>query len=415
MRSPSLFYLQNRILCSPSDVLFTLLIFILSKNLNATAFQLTLMACLKPITSLFSFYISTIIHGRPHLIRSYLLFNTVVGILPCFFYPFVDNVWFYIASYALYMTTKRAQEPAWSEFLKGHLNLSKMPATISRGSSITYFMSMCLPPILSIWLDGDMWKILFVLFAILQLINLSFILFLRPGPASQGQPQRPTAQWFIDPLKKGWHILRSDRAFSHYLILFFLGGAGIIAIQPILPKYFDSQLGLSYTELTLAFSFCKGISFLISSPIWAKYTTRISLYRVNAIMNAFTCLFIVGLLSASFKVELLYAAYLCYGAMQGGSELTWNLSGPIFSKRGDSTPYSSLNMILVGIRGCICPFTGYLLFTYGGVVSVFAAAFSICFIGLIYGLWLDTKFSVSSSHEPQVHRELSSPSTAQQF
>jgi hypothetical protein len=47
----------------------------------------------------------------------------------------------------------------------------------------------------------------------------------------------------------------------------------------------------------------------------------------------------------------LYAAYL-YGAMQGGSELSWKLSGPIFAKDKHSTPFSSLNLVLVGARGC---------------------------------------------------------------
>lgn len=402
MNSPSVSYLRNRILCSPSEVLFTLLIFILSKNLHATPFQLTLMACLKPITSLFSFYISTTLHGRSHLIRPYLILNMLVGITPCFLYPFIDNVWYYIGSYAIYMITRRAQEAAWIQFLKGHLELPSMSQTVSRGSSITYLVGMFLPPLLSFWLDDLMWKYLFLFFASLQFLNVLLIFSLKPKLSEEkiDETKLPFRQRIIDPLKKGWDLLKINPPFSHYLLLYFLGGAGIIALQPILPKYFNDHLGLSYTQLTLAFSFCKGISFLISSPIWAGYVTRMSLYRLNALMNLFTCLFMTALLVASFDTKWLYVGYLCYGVMQGGCELSWNLSGPIFSKKGDSTPYSSLNLVLVGIRGCICPFMGYLLFTYTGVTAAFLAAFSICLIGVFYGLFLEVKFH---SHERKGH------------
>lgn len=97
-------------------------------------------------------------------------------------------------------------------------------------------------------------------------------------------------------------------------------------------------------------------------------------------------------MAASFGTEWLYAGYLCYGAMMGGCELTCNLSGPIFSKGKDSAPYSSLNLILIGIRGCICPLLGTLIFTYGGINNLFLAALSISFIGILYGMWLDVKF-----------------------
>lgn len=401
MKSPSFSYLQNRILCGPNEVLFPLLIFILSKNIHATALQLTLMACFKPITSLFSYYISTTLHNRTHLIRPYLILNTLAGMLPCFLYPFVDNVWYYIGSYVIYMITNRAQEPAWIEYLKGHLELPKMSKTVAKGTSITYLVGMLLPPLLSFWLDDQLWKVLFVIFASLQLLNLINIISLKPKLYENKLDviKLPPLQQIIDPLKKGWELLKNNPSFSHYLFLYFLGGAGIIAIQPVLPKYFNENLGLSYTQLTLAFSFCKGISFLASSPIWAKYATRLSLYRINAYMNILTCLFISGLLAASFGTEWLYAGYLCYGVMQGGCQLTWNLSGPSFSRKGDSAPYSSLNLILVGIRGCICPFLGTLLFTYAGATALFLSAFSICFIGILYGIWLDVKYP---AHEQKV-------------
>lgn len=404
MRSNASYYLQTRLLCSPSEVLFTLLIFILSKNLHATPLQLTIMACIKPTTSLFSFYISNIFLARSCSIRAYLIINSIVGVAPCFFYPFIDNVWYYIGSYAVYMITKRAQEPAWIELLRNSLKFSEMPKVISKGSSITYVINIFLPVSLSYLLDQEFWKILFFSFAFLQLLNsLSiFLLKTRPSQNSILRTQITFFQLFIEPLKRSLRLLKLNPNFFHYLLLFFLGGAGIIAMYPILPKYFDENLGLSYTQLTFSFSFCKGISFLISSPLWARYVKRISLYRLNVFMNFFTCLFILGVLAAPMHIEWLYVGYLCYGAMQGGCELSWNLSGPFFSKREDSAPYSALNLLLVGIRGCICPTLGYLIYLYGGSTEVLITTFCICMAGIFYGLWLDVKFGSHVSEEPCV-------------
>lgn len=400
MRSPAISYLQNRILCGPIDVLFPLLIFILSKNLHATVIQLTIMACIKPISSLFSYYISTILHSRTHHMRRYLVLNTLAGMSPCFLFPFVDNPWVFIASYAIYNVTRKAQEPAWNEYLKGHLELPQMSKTVARGTSITYFIGIFLPPLFSFWLEGDFWKYLFVIFASLQLTNLINIISLRPKLYGEKKEknQLATPKQIFEPLKKGWEILKNRPPFSHYLCLFFIGGAGIIAVQPSLPKYFNETLGLSYTELTLAFSFCKGISFVASSPLWARLSTRISLYRISSSMNVFTCLFMCSLLvAATFGVKWLYAGYLCYGVMLSGYELTWNLSGAIFSGKNNSTPYSSLNLIVGGIRGCVCPIIGTLIVTYAGIHALILSAFTACFLSVLYGLWLDKKYPMHES------------------
>jgi hypothetical protein len=395
MKSSSL-YLASRILIAPQDIFFTLLIFILSKSLNATTFQLTLIACIKPITSLFAFYLSTLLYDKPHRIRLYLMINLALGAIPCFFYPFIDNIWFYIASYTVHMITRRAQDPAWIEILKRDLAIPPLSQLVSRGSSIYYCVSMALPPLLSFWMDRDaqIWRILFCSFATLQLLDLFVLCFLMrvPEKNTTERVQPSLSQLFVDPLKNGWELLKRNPPFSHYLTLFLLGGIGIIATQPLLPKYFQQNLNLSYTELTLAFSFCKGISFVLSSPIWSRAVLWMGLYRLNALMDIFTSLFFGGVLLACFGVEWLYLGYLFYGMMQGGCELTWNLSGPVFAKNKDSTPYSSLNLILIGVRGCICPFLGYLLSVYISAIPVFGLALTFCLLGALYGLWLDAKY-----------------------
>ena len=40
--------------------------------------------------------------------------------------------------------------------------------------------------------------------------------------------------------------------------------------------------------------------------------------------------------------------------MQAGSELSWNMSGPLFSKQEESSSYTSVNIVTAGIRGLHC-------------------------------------------------------------
>ncbi len=54
-------FIISRFLSVPLEVLFTLLIFILSKNIAISPFQLTLVACIKPMSALVSFYLSSLV------------------------------------------------------------------------------------------------------------------------------------------------------------------------------------------------------------------------------------------------------------------------------------------------------------------------------------------------------------------
>lgn len=386
---PSTLFIINRILCGPLEILFTLLVFILSKNLGADPFQLTLIACIKPISSFFAFYASSVIFDRPQRIRYYILANNLIGCLPCLMYPFFESVWFYIGSYTLFMTTLRAVYPGWVEILKSSMEASALSKIISLGTSVSYFMSILLPPLICFGMDkeANLWRYLFMFFALFNMMSLPLLMFIKAEPKVRAEKS------IEGLLAKGWNLLKENRSFAHYQILFFLGGAGIIGSQSILPFYFKDSLNLSYTQLGLAFSLCKGLSFVIASPCWAKYANRISLYHLNAIVNLFTTLFFAFIMAASSNANWLFLAYFFYGAMQAGCEMSWNLSGPFFAGPRESTLYSSLNLACVGIRGCICPFLGYLFFIHVGALPIFIVSAVISLIGTAYGLWIGNRYS----------------------
>lgn len=80
------------------------------------------------------------------------------------------------------------------------------------------------------------------------------------------------------------------------------------------------------------------------------------------------------------NLYFLYIAYFIYGVMQGGSELSWNLSGPIFSQKEDSIDYTNVNTLSVGIRGMFAPALGGLLYCFTDSVAVLAVGSLFCLL-----------------------------------
>jgi hypothetical protein len=85
-------------------------------------------------------------------------------------------------------------------------------------------------------------------------------------------------------------------------------------------------------------------------------------------------------MAAQWNVLWLYAAYLLYGLMQAGSELSWNLSGPIFSKQEDSSTYTGVNVVSIGLRGCVAPPLGSYLCNLTNATMVLLMGGGFCLL-----------------------------------
>lgn len=356
-------YFGNRILCSPLEALFTLLIFILSQELEATPLQLTLIAMTKPAVSLLAFCFT----GKGA--RKSLIALNLLGCLPCLLFPFMQSAWFFVIAYFCFWLALRASYPVWTELLKRAFPLEQIGFVTARGASINFAIILILPWLLSFWM-GEIWKLLFFGCALLQLLNTLLLMRI----------ESITLKGAVFPWKEALTLCRKEGDFTKYLALFFLGGAGLVALQPLLPELFKAY---SYTEVAAAIGFCKGIAFVTSSPLWARLTNRISLYALNFYINIFSCLFLL-LLGHS-----IFAAYFIYGIMQAGCELSLNLSPPVFSKEKESTLYASVNLLFIGIRGCLFPVIGELLFISTNIYTVLWAAGALCFLAVVYAKYLD--------------------------
>lgn len=375
-------FMVTRVLQIPFWTIFNMLPFILYKDLHATALQITVMICLKPAVSLISLYWSASIRDRQDRLRSNIAWANILKHLPFLLYPFVDNPWFFVFSFGFYMTMHRGVIPAWMEILKLNIPGISRERVFAYGAAIDYLGCAVLPLLFAWVLDdhGNAWRWVFFGAAIIGLIS-TLVLYRIPIKEDPNYISKaPERISFRTPWINAWNLLKQRPDFAKFQIGFMFGGAGLMVIQTTLPQYFMDSLNLSYTELALALGLLKGTGFAFSSPLWTKMFSKMNLFNFTVWVTFFCSLFPLCLFMATTNLIWLYVGYLIFGIMQAGSEMSWNMSGPVFARDEDSSTFSSVNVLTVGLRGCIMPAAGSILYQFTGASSVLVLGCILCAI-----------------------------------
>lgn len=380
-------YTWTRILNTPFWALYTLLPFIMCKDLQATPWQIACIVSLNPIASLFSLYWSSQIKRRRDRLRSNIIWAGILGHAPFLFVPWISHPWFFIFASGIYMLFHRGANPAWMEILKVNVPEDSRKTVFAYGS-VAYHAGGAILAIVIGWLLDDYFQAWRWLFPITALFSLSAIIFQVALPIKTSHSSDSTA---VDvpfsfkgqlqkPWKEAWDLMKQRPDFARFQIGFMLGGGGLMLWQPALPQFFFDILHLNYKELTIAMTLCKTIGYALALPLWTKMMSRMDICVFSATVTAIAALFPLGLMAAQWNLIWLYTAYLLYGIMQAGSELSWNLSGPIFSKQEDSSTYTGINVVSIGLRGCISPPLGSFLCNLTNASLVLAMGGGLCLL-----------------------------------
>jgi len=373
-------YVWTFILNTPFWAIYNLFPFIVLKDLGATPFQVTLMIALKPAVSILSVYWNDCIGQKPGFRTKSVTLGTIFSHLPFFFFPWIENVWFFVASFAIYMLFYRGVMPAWIEILKQGTKKGIREKIIAFTLTLSHLGTAFFPYFFG-WVMDDFegaWRYIFPLTSAISLLAIYFQLKIPEEELIQPVEPPPS---FSRPWKKMWSLLLARPDYRRYQIAFMLGGGGIMIIQPALPDLCINFLKLNYKELGLAISMCKGIGFALTSGFWASWVTRLEITRFSALVFFLFSLFPLALCLSIDSMAIFYFAWLAYGAMQAGGNLAWKLSGPIFAEDLDSSLYSSVNVLTVGIRGLTANPLGGLLNVFFGPIAVMWVGFALCFSG----------------------------------
>lgn len=376
-------YILTRVLDTPFWGLFNLLPFILYKDLHATPFQLAVIITIKPLVSILSSYWSDWVYRIPGWLVSSIIMARWIAFLPFLIFPFITDPWYVIGCFGLFMFLQVGMMPAWMELLKQNVPARTRENVFSYTQAFGYFGGGLLPFALGWVLDEwtGAWRWMFVITACLSLS--AFIWQRRILLRSMEYPPKNSSHPLLQPWKSAWDILKSRPDFAKFQMGFMIIGSGLMIIQPALPVFFVDGLHLSYTEMGVAITLCKGIGFACGSPLWVRWIQRVDLFQFGAVIATLAALFTLLLLAAQDHMVWLYIAYLTYGLMQSGNELSWNLSGPIFAKQADSSPYSSVNVIAVGIRGMFIPSLGALFLAEMGSSTVIVISGALCLLAAL--------------------------------
>lgn len=377
-------YIWTRVLSVPFWGLINMLSIILYKSMHISPLQITAILALKPMSAIFAPYWSQFIYQRSDRVVSNLVLSNILRYLPFLFLPWVEEPWVIIIAFGIYMTLYRGAIPAWMETFKCNLPEVSREKVVAYGSTIDYCGAALLPLLLGFVLDGYeyAWRWLFPVTALLG-ISSTWFLYRLPSVERKIHTHLPkcTINWneeLFKPWKQSWNLLRERTDFAYFQIGFMFGGAGLMVMQPALPIFFVDILDLSYTKMLLAVAVCKGAGFALTSPVWTKLFRKWDIYYLSGIVTILAAIFPLLMISSQYYSILLYVAYGLYGMMQAGSELSWHMSGPVFSKDKDSSIFSGINVLTVGLRGCVAPFVGAFLFSYTNSTVVMLMGTVLC-------------------------------------
>jgi len=373
----------SNLIHEPFVSLYALLPFILVNNFKVAAFQIVLLTMLQPIASIFSFYWSDLLSQRKHTLKMNLLGAGLLARIPFIIAIFFNNAWLLIFASTLYMLFLRASIPAWVEMLKINLPSKLREKYFAIGSAIGYGEGVFIAIGVGMLLDANIatWRILYLIALLLGLIGVLIQVSLPIREGSHHEKTRVKKKQgikksFVNPWLDCIHLMKTRPDFRRFQWAFMIGGFGLMLAKPVIPFYFAQTLHLSYCDLMIAYSICKGLGFVLTSPVWSRSMSILSVGQFTALVltgfGAFSLLIVLGVYGSFW----IYLAFFVYGIAQAGSHLIWHLSGPLFSQEEKSARFSSVNIVMCGVRGMLAP-------PLGGVLGVFLGPIIVLYLSAI--------------------------------
>lgn len=283
------------------------------------------------------------------------------------------------------MLFSRAGIPAWMEILKLNMPKQKREKFFSVSQSLGYAEGILIALALGVLLDANTssWKLLFMLSALLGIFStaLQGKLPIRGEQADLGKEPLPLD--LLKPWRDAWHLLKTRPDFARFQWSYMAGGTGLMLMMPALAVYYADVLQLNHTDMALGRCLFMGLGFVLSSPCWAFAMERAPFSRLNSLILLGFCLFPLLIICASFGIGWFFFAFFLWGVAQGGSHLLWNLAGTVYAGNADSSSFTSVSILAVGLRGSIAPLLGGIFCDLVGPIPVLMLGAFSC----AYGAW----------------------------
>ena len=278
---------------------------------------------------------------------------------------------------SIYQLFSRASTPALMEILKRNIskNTREHAFSLYYGLSVLegILIGLLLTQVLQ-WSDNN-WKAIFLVCSLISLSSVIFQMRIKVPKEEEPAIAPPKKNFLTHPIKESFQLMSTRKDFAIFQWGFMIGGFALMLISPVRSIFVADMLPVSIVDVALAKSVFVGLGIAASSLVWRKGLELFGIQRlVTWILVGFGIFPLTLLLSAS-HIGWFYFAHLFYGIIQGGSHLIWNLSGTIFAGDQNSTPFTTVNVLMIGIRGSIAPLLGgFLCDSLGPVFVLFVGA-----------------------------------------
>lgn len=384
--------LLNGLLNEPLLVLIGIFAVILVKEFDATAWQISVYTALRPVMSLLAFYLSSYIIGRRDRLIPHLLVTGILCRLPFFLFPWIESGWTMIVCAGFYLLLSHSGLPAWIEILKINLPDQTRGKLFSTSAVLGYVEGLFLAILLGNLLKHEQgsWRWLFPIGAVFGILSILCQARIPIGwkPINIPIKRRSLLRRIVDPCKLAWHLLKRRPDFRRFQLGFMGCGSAIMLIYAIMPHYFIDQLQVSYKDVAIATAFFKAVGYACSSSSWVRRLQTYSIFRASSWIFLCVSCFPALLLISSYTTWALWGAFAIYGVGLAGNHLIWHMSAPLFSAKEDSSLYSSVNVLMIGLRGLIFPMLGGWMGYQFGFYVVLWTSLLMCLASSFYMGWM---------------------------
>ncbi len=372
------------LLSEPLVGFIAILPFILRKDLHATGFEIALFNMVKPVVALLSFYWGASLWRQQEKLRSNWMGASLLARLPFLLFPFVSQTGFFILGAAVFHFFQKGGMPAQMEILKRNVPQGVRETVFSWSSALNCLFGAAIGISLATWTDSNMenWKMFFFWGGFVALLSLILQARVPVETSDFSNEQKPNP--FLTPWKDSWNLLKQRKDFARFQAGFMFGGMGLMLIMPALTLYAADDLLITHSDVLLSRLVWMGVGFFIATPFWRKNMSYESIFKFTAIANLLFALATLAWICATYDTMFYYIAFFLYGVAQAGSHLSWNLSGPLFAGKQESSLFSTVNILTVGLRGLIVPLTSTLLCSAIGTIPVLWIGCAFCFMGFVY-------------------------------
>ncbi|MDN3508289.1 MAG: hypothetical protein P0S94_05150, partial [Simkaniaceae bacterium] len=234
------------------------------------------------------------------------------------------------------------------------------------------------------------------LFAGFSFISLTSLIGMYRIPMKTPQSFKPVVpsfeQNFLQPWKESYALTKQHPHFAHFQWSFMIGGFGLMLMFPAFAIYVSDVLKVSYNSLSLARCMWMAVGVTLSSPIWRLAIKHLPTHKLTSIVCIGFSFYPIALLIAQVEISWFYLAFLLYGIAQAGSHLLWHLSGTLFAgDQENSSKFTTVNILTVGLRGLIAPALGGVICKFFGPTTNMVIGSGLCLVGGWYMLSVEKK------------------------